>query len=274
MYEAAFCSLIILYRKVNVMKVLSLYEEKDTIVHKIDPLTKLLYIAAAIAIPIIIPNRIISLTCMMVSIGILFLGKVFKKVIPIIGFSLIVLLSVIIIQGLFRAGNITPMLHIGSIVFYKEGLLYAFGICMRVINILCAFSILVLTTKPSDLIDSMVRRGLSPKIGYVLSSVLQIIPQMASTMETITDAQKSRGMETEGKLSVRIKAFLPLIGPVVMNSLINTRERAMALEVRGFSSKTKKTFLNEEVNSKYNFLIKIVLVLIVILGAIWRVVGG
>ncbi|MGH4139065.1 energy-coupling factor transporter transmembrane component T family protein [Clostridium sp.] len=252
------------------MKGLSLYQEKDTIVHKVDPISKMLYIIISIAIPIIMPYKTIGLLCMSFSIILLLIAKVFKKVIPLISFSMIILLSIIIIQGLFNAGNKTFAFHIGNIIFYKEGLLFALEICIRVINILCAFAILVLTTKPSDLIECLVRRGLSPKIGYVLSSVLQIIPQMTATMETITDAQRSRGMETEGKLRVRIKAFLPLIGPVVMNSLINTRERAMALEVRAFNSKSKKSFLNEEQNGSYNKTIKIVLILLFLLAVVWR----
>ncbi|MBZ9685552.1 energy-coupling factor transporter transmembrane protein EcfT [Clostridium estertheticum] len=253
------------------MKALSLYQEKDTVVHKVDPISKILYIIISIAIPIILPYKTIGLLCMGASIILLLIAKVFKKVIPLISFSMIILLSIIIIQGLFKAGNKTPAFHIGNAIFYKEGLLFALEICIRVINILCAFAILVLTTKPSDLIECLVRRGLSPKIGYVLSSVLQIIPQMTATMETITDAQRSRGMETEGKLSVRIKAFLPLIGPVVMNSLINTRERAMALEVRAFNSKASKTFLNEEQNGSYNKIIKIGLIFIFLLAVVWRV---
>lgn len=255
------------------MKALSLYQEKDTIIHKIDSITKILYIIVSIAIPIIIPDRIVALSVLLVSIALLLIGKVLKKVIPLISFSMIVLLSIIIIQGLFKAGNKTPLFHVGNITFYKEGLLYALGICIRVINILCAFAILVLTTKPSELIESLVRRGLSPKIGYVLTSVLQIIPQMTGTMETITDAQRSRGMETEGKLMVRIKAFFPLIGPVVMNSLISTRERSMALEVRAFNSRAKKTFLNEETDAKYNLFIKIVIILLLILAVVWRIMG-
>jgi len=253
------------------LKVLSLYQERDTIVHKVDSISKIFYIIISIAIPIIMPYKTIGLLCMSVSIILLLIAKVFKKVIPLISFSMIILISIIIIQGLFNASNKTPAFYIGSIVFYKEGLLFALEICIRVINILCAFAILVLTTKPSDLIESLVRRGLSPKIGYVLSSVLQIIPQMSSTMATITDAQRSRGMETEGKLSVRIKAFLPLIGPVVMNSLTNTRERAMALEVRAFNSKANKTYLNEEQNNSYNKVIKVILVILLILASVWRI---
>jgi len=254
------------------LKALSLYQERDTIIHKVDSITKMIYIIAAIATPMIVPNKLMSLICLAFNVGLLFVGKVFKKVIPLISFSMIVLISIVIIQGLFNAGNKTPVFSIGIITFYKEGLLFSLEICIRVINILCAFAILVLTTKPSELIESLVRRGLSPKIGYVLCSVLQIIPQMTVTMETITDAQRSRGMETEGKLSVRIKAFFPLIGPVIMNSLINTRERAMALEVRAFNSKSKKTFLNEEQNASYNKIIRIILLLVVVLAVVWRLV--
>ena len=84
------------------------------------------------------------------------------------------------------------------------------------------------------------KRGFSPRFGYIVTSVFQIIPQMMGTMNTIMDAQRSRGLETEGNLRTRGKAFLPLISPVVMSSLINTRERAIALEVRGFGAGKEK----------------------------------
>lgn len=95
---------------------------------------------------------------------------------------------------------------------------------------------------------------------------------MIETMSTITDAQRSRGLETEGKLITRIKAFFPLISPVVMSSLINTKERAIALEVRGFNSKKKKTFLNEQVKTKGDIFIKVILCGLIVISIIWRVV--
>lgn len=253
------------------MKTLSLYEKRDTIIHKVDPITKILYIILAIAVPIILPDKVVALILLIFSIIFLSVGKVLKRVIPIIGFSFIVLLSVIVIQGMFKAGNKTVLFSLGGLHLYKEGLSYAVDICLRVLNILCSVAILILTTKPSDLIESFVRRGLSPKIGYVLSSVLQLIPEMTSTMSRITDAQRSRGMETEGKFIVRLKAFLPLIAPVVMNSIAGTRERSMALEVRAFDSKVKKTFLNQEEVYGYNKFIRLAMVIIFILAVIWRI---
>lgn len=271
MEKAAFA--VFSFRGCDILKALSLYEGKDTIIHKVDPISKLLYILAIILIPIILPTMTVALICLAVSTIIILLAKIIRKVIPLVSFSFLILLSIFIIQGLFKAENETPLFQIGRLTFYMEGLYYALEISIRVLNILSAFAILVLTTKPSDLIETLVRKGVSPRLGYVLSSVLQLIPQMTATMGTITDAQRSRGMETEGKLRVRLKAFIPLIGPVVMSSLLNTGERSMALEVRGFNSKTKKTFINEENISVYNRFIHWGIVALIVLAIIWRIIS-
>lgn len=254
------------------MKSISLYENNNTIINKIDPMSKFLYIITAIAVPVISGCKTISLLFVLTSLIILILGKVLRKAMPIIGFSSIAVLSVFIVQGIFRSGNVTPLITLGPVVFYKEGILFALNIGINILNILLSFCSLILTTKPSDLVEGFVRIGLSPRIGYVFISVFQIIPQMTETMSTITDAQRSRGMETEGNLITRIKAFFPLISPVVMSSLINTRERAIALEVRGFNSRNQKTFLNEAVKIKGDKLIKTVLSLIILASLIWRII--
>ncbi|HEY2421541.1 MAG TPA: energy-coupling factor transporter transmembrane component T [Neobacillus sp.] len=254
------------------MKSISLYAERDSIVHDVDPITKLLYILFAIVIPIILPSFTISFLCVGMSIILLLFAKVFRKSLPVFGFVFIILITVIIIQGLFKPENETVLFHIGPFAMYKEGLLYALTIVLRVINIVSSFMILVLTTKPSDLVESLVRKGMSPRIGYVIVSVFQIIPEMMATMGTITDAQRARGMETEGNLLVRMKAFLPLLGPVVLGALINTRERAMALEVRGFNSQAIKTYLNVEKTYTHSKAIQLGLVLLLVVAFVWRIV--
>ena len=244
------------------MKSISLYEDLSTPIHKVEPLSKVLYIMVALLLPIIWGHKGVTVGCILGSIILLVIGKVLKKTVPILGCSAFMIITVIVIQGLFRVGNVTPLVKIGTLVFYKEGLYFAFGIGLNVVNLLLAVCVLVLTTKPSDLVEALVRIGLSPKIGYVLSSVFQMIPQMATTMSTITDAQRSRGMETEGNLYKRIKAFFPLIGPVVMNSLVATRERAIALEVRGFNAKTKRSYLNQYQPTQVDKMIRVILLIL------------
>ena len=106
----------------------------------------------------------------------------------------------------------------------------------------------------------------------MVSSVFQIIPQMMGTMNTIMDAQRSRGMGTEGNLFGRAKAFIPLIGPVVSSSLINTRERAIALEVRGFDSREKKTFLTDGKMGGRDKALILIMCLIIAGSVIWRMI--
>jgi energy-coupling factor transport system permease protein len=198
-------------------------------------------------------------------------AKVIRKTIPVFGFVFLILITVVLIQGMFKPENETVLFQLGPLTMYKEGLLFALTITLRVINIIGAFMILVLTTKPSDLVEALVRKGMSPRIGYVVVSVFQIIPEMMATMSTITDAQRARGMETEGKLLVRIKAFIPLLGPVVLGSLINTKERAMALEVRGFNAQTPKTYLYEEKTYRSSKVLQIGMLLLTIAAVVWRV---
>jgi len=257
---------------VKLLKSISLYVEKKTFVHDVDPITKLFYILFAILIPIILPSFTASFICLGISMVLLLLANVLRKTVPVFSFVFLVLITVVIIQGLFKPGNETVLFHLGPFAMYKEGLLYALKITLRVLNIVSAFMILVLTTKPSDLVETLVRKGLSPRIGYTIVSVFQIIPEMMSSMGTITDAQRARGMETEGNLLVRIKAFLPLLGPVILGALINTKERAMALEVRGFNSRSPKTYLHEEKTYTNSRIVQAGMLLLVIGSIVWRIV--
>lgn len=253
------------------MSSMTLYVPRQSIIHQMDPITKFLYVFVSISVTYIYPKLTFVLAVMAFSIILLILGEVFKRILPIIAVSFILIISIIIVQGIFHPNNETIVFHISAIPFYKEGLMYASLLTTRVINMLCSFGVLILTTKPDELVERFIRKGLSPKIGYVFLSIFQLIPHMQATMKKITDAQRSRGMETEGNLFVRMKAFFPLIGPVVLNSLNDTRERAIAIEMRGFNQKNKRTFINQPKVYKYQGPLNILLILIFLGTIFWRV---
>lgn len=255
------------------MKSISLYEDKQSFLNKLSPESKIMYVLAAILIPVFVGNRMAGIGFILASVLLLAGSGVIKKTVPILGVSGFVVLTVLLIQGLFRAGNETALFGIGGLIFYKEGLMFALDIAINVFNIILCFCVLVLCTKPSDMIENFVRRGFSPRFGYVFISLFQLIPQMTEKMSTITDAQKSRGMETEGSLMVRMKAFLPLISPVIMSSFIDTKERAIALEVRGFNAKNKKTFLNEQHTTALDRVIQVILILGIAASVGWRIIS-
>lgn len=253
------------------MKSISLYEEKNSFLNKLSPETKIIYVLTAILVPAFLGDQMAGVGFIVASALMLAGSGVIRKTLPILGVSGFVVLTVLLIQGLFRAGNETALFGVFGLTFYLEGLLFALDIAINVFNIILCFCVLVLTTKPSDMIENFVRRGFSPRFGYVLISLFQLIPQMTDKMATITDAQKSRGMETEGSLVVRMKAFLPLISPVIMSSFIDTKERAIALEVRGFNAKNKKTFLNEPHASSLDRVLQVMMALGIMVSIGWRI---
>ena len=47
-----------------------------------------------------------------------------------------------------------------------------------------------------------------------------MVPRMQSRANSILEAQQARGLRIEGSLARRVKALIPLIGPVLLGSLI------------------------------------------------------
>ena len=255
------------------MRSISLYRDNGTWLCRVHPFTKLAYILAVILVPLLLGSLWAYAAAIVLDICILISGKSLRRARALIIFSFTIIVTIFLIRGLFDADNITPAFSLGPVVFYREGLMKALRTGAVIINMLLSFSILVLTSKPEDIADELERHGFSPRLSYVISSVFSIIPQMMGTMDTITDAQRSRGMETEGKLSQRMKAFIPLITPVVTSSLINTRERAIALEVRGFGSKGNRSYLNPWKKHRGDRAMTIVLLLSIAAAAAWRLVS-
>jgi len=64
-------------------------------------------------------------------------------------------------------------------------------------------------------------------------------PLRAST----TNATRALGLDTEGSPWRRIRGLVPLVGPVLLGSIGEVEERAMALEARGFSRPGRRSLL-------------------------------
>ena len=127
------------------------------------------------------------------------------------------------------------------------------------------------TTKVKDITYALEHTGTPRKVTFLISSTIQLIPQMSSLSKTITDAQKSRGIETEGGLMTRIKAFVPMLGPLVLSSIQQTEERVLALESRAFSAKGKKTSIYVLNKTGLDLVLEIASVIFLIGYVVWRV---
>jgi len=100
-----------------------------------------------------------------------------------------------------------------------------------------------LTTDPRALVADLEHRGLSPRIAFAAAATLQTIPLLVERARVIRDAQRARGLDTEGSLRTRAAAVLPLAGPLVLSALTDVEERSLALEVRGFGRPGRRQLL-------------------------------
>jgi energy-coupling factor transport system permease protein len=106
-----------------------------------------------------------------------------------------------------------------------------------------SFLLLSLTVRPDRLMIALQQRGIPNALTYIILPTIQIIPHFRAKANTILDAQRARGLETEGSLRKRVRALAPLAVPLVLGSIIDIEERAIALEARAFSRHGPKTSL-------------------------------
>ena len=226
---------------------LSYYIKRDSFLHRLNPLTKITLVLSIIAVAFISPANWTSLALFLIVIVPLgFTGKISREffssalwlILPAAGF-------IFIMQAFFQPVGGTVIFKLWFLDITQESLLFAFRVSTRIIVMISAFTLLLMTTHPSELMFDLTRRGLPGQFAYVVISSLQIIPQMQAKAQTIISAQRSRGLDTQSSLFRRIRGIVPLVGPLVFGSLVEVEERAIAIEARGFTSTRPKTFLRE-----------------------------
>lgn len=83
------------------------------------------------------------------------------------------------------------------------------------------------------------------EVSYIVLASFQTITDLKKNTAQIMESQKARGIETEGSVIRRIKAFFPILGPLVLGAISSTEEKSIAMDARAFSVKCSHTFLRE-----------------------------
>ena len=247
---------------------LSFYIKRDSFLHNLNPLTKIVLALSIILISIFSPWYWIShVLLLLVIVPLGFAGKVAKEyftsairlIIPAAGF-------IFLMQAFFQPIGDTIIFQFWFLDITQESLSFAFRIATRITVMISAFTLFLLTTHPSELMSDLTRRGLPPQFAYVIISTLQILPQMQAKAQTIIAAQQSRGLDTESTFIKRAGSVVPLVSPLVFGSLVEVEERAIAIEARGFTSKKAKTSLHEIPDSRLDQVIRWGLVILVVIS--------
>ena len=158
-------------------------------------------------------------------------------------FSLPLALSALLVNLFFFPGGQTVLFRLGPITATAEGLSFAIEILARIAAISGAVTLFYLTTKPSELVLDLERRGVPARLAFVANASVQTVPAMAERATAIVAAQRARGLDTEGGVWNRLRGILPIVGPVVLGSIAEVEERSMALEARAFTRPGRRSLL-------------------------------
>ncbi|QLG49826.1 energy-coupling factor transporter transmembrane component T family protein [Natrinema halophilum] len=253
------------------------YQPGNTIIHRLNPITKLVLSLGLIVIAFLMPDFKGPLVLVLLLSLVAIVTGVFRSIAKILAFAgLPLALSLLLIQGLLYPGNETAFFVIGSVplvdqlTFYEEGLLFALLFLFRIATLMLSLLLVIVTTHPKRMTTALMDRGMSNKFAYVFLASLQLIPEVQNRARSILEAQQARGLDTKANIRKRLKSVLALFTPLMISMLIATETRALALESRGFTRDGERSALIEVPDTRTDSLLRATMVLAVIAVAVWR----
>ena len=84
------------------------------------------------------------------------------------------------------------------------------------------------------------------EFNFAFITAIRFVPVLADEAQTIMDAQRSRGLELDkGNFLKRIRNYIPILLPLIINSIRRSLELAEAMESRAFGATEHRTNLYE-----------------------------
>ena len=255
------------------------YRPGSSLLHRTNPVTKLVCSVALVLIAFALPEFWGPLALSVALLGIVLWAGVARPVLAaVVAIGTPLALSLVVIQGLFYPENETVLFSVGlpvidRLAFYEEGVEFALLILFRLTVLMIALLGTIVTTHPKKLTIALMERGVSNKLAYVFMAALQFIPQMQRRAQSILAAQQARGLDTTASLSRRLRSYVALMAPLLIGTLIATETRALALESRGFARSGERTYLLDVPDTAWDRALRWLAVLAVVAVVVWRVVA-
>ncbi|MDD3247747.1 MAG: energy-coupling factor transporter transmembrane protein EcfT [Methanosarcina sp.] len=252
------------------MKWLFRYEQKDSLLHRLDPRVKLLWLFGISVLSVVLGTPYLLVALFASTLPFWFILRPSKSRIKamLIVFGSIGL-GFILSQALFYYWARDPLLTLlppsfplvgpltGGVYFYADGAVYGLYQAFRFMTSLSAAMLVLATSHPSRLITAFVRFfeiklggknyrvGLPYEIAFMLSSAVSFAPTMLEESDLILNAMQARGLELKGGVRTKAKALKYTLVPLVVNILRAGRKLAVAADTRGFRANRHRTYVNE-----------------------------
>lgn len=246
-----------------------LYLDRDTWVHRLDPRTKMLLLIGTFVLAFLFVNPLYGLVIL--GIVVLF-GALARSLANLkrVRFILVMIgLVTVVLWSIFAQGT-TPLF-----LFVEwESVLYGIGVALRIDATIVAGMIFLSTTRNEEIATGLVKFGLPYRFAFAISTALRLVPTIAATGSTISQAQRSRGLDLEsGNIFQRVRKNTPLLIPVFVSTIRSTNVFSMALESKGFGASSKRTYLLNPTMGPRDWLVLSILALLLIAALVLRFAG-
>ncbi len=213
------------------------FKRKDTYIHKLDPRTKMFMTVVFMIAALLFTNIIPLLITFIITLIPILLAKSVEEWLNSLKGTTILLVFILVINSFIRDLN------------------FALAMILRLIVLITAFSVFFLTTHPDDLAQALIQMKVPFDFAFALSMATRYVPTLAREAQTIMDAQMSRGLELQkGGLTQKIRNLIPLIIPLIVNSVRRALSIAESLESRAFGAIKKRTYLYQLKLKKNDFI--------------------
>ena len=230
--------------------ILGRYIPGNSMIHRLDPRSKLLAMFAFLLLifwanNLITNVLIIAFVFAMVLLSQIRLSFFINGLKPMIG----IILFTTFFQVFFTPGA-SVLWEFWIFKVSIEGLQQALIIFIRFVLIIFFSTVLTSTTTPLSLADG-IESGLAPlkrlkvpvhEIGLMLSMSLRFVPTLMDDTTRIMNAQRARGVDfNEGNLIQKVKSVIPILIPLFASSFKRADALATAMEARGYQGGEGRT---------------------------------
>jgi energy-coupling factor transport system permease protein len=211
--------------------------------HRLNPLTKATLATVGSLVAIVAGGYVLPLVVMGVALVSAAVAGVAGRLVRVtVAVSLALAVSVVLVSALTRAGA-TVLFTIGPFDVTAEGVDFAAQTLVKVFALSLSIGLFTLTTHPRAFVADLERRGVSPRFAFVALATIDAVPAMIARAAVIRDAQRARGLDSEGGVLTRARGVMPLVGPVLISAITDVEQRSLALESRAFSRPGRRDLL-------------------------------
>ena len=196
-------------------------------------------------------------------------GKFISYTKKMVSAMVIMFIFLFIIKGLFDPSE-EILWSIGSLSVKKAGIESALQLASIILAVAGSVLLYFETTDLEDFAIALQKLGMSHVNTFIFLSTLQMIPEFAKKSRIIMQAQRARGIETEGNLLVRLKAFFPTLTPLIISSIADIEDKVITMEARAFSVEVKKTNIKVLNIKSADYFILAASPIALIIFLIWR----